>query len=188
MAARPEVLEFLLTRRSRPARLLRPPAPDRAELLTLLTAAVRVPDHGKLEPWRFVVLAGPGLARFAAAIRARAAATGQDPDKGALAFEEAPLCVAVVGVPREGTKIPALEQTLSAGALCLGLVNAALAAGWGACWLTGWPAYDAEFREAALGLAADEWIAGFVHLGSSDAAPPERPRPDVGSLVAWNDR
>ncbi|MBA3323880.1 MAG: nitroreductase [Rhodobacteraceae bacterium] len=186
-AAQPDVLEFLLTRRSHPARLLRLPAPDRAELLTLLTAAVRVPDHGKLEPWRFVVLTGPGLARFAAAIRARAVATGQDADKGALAFEQAPLCVAVVATPREGTKIPVLEQTLSAGAVCLGLVNAALAAGWGACWLTGWPAYDAGFLQAALGLKAGEWIAGFVYLGSSDAGPPDRPRPDVAALVAWTD-
>lgn len=185
MTARPEALEFLLTRRSRPARTLRPPAPDRAELLRLLTAAARVPDHGKLEPWRFIALTGPGLARFAAAIRARAAATGQDADKGALAFEEAPLCVAVVAVPRDGTKIPLIEQTLSAGALCLGLVNAALAAGWGACWLTGWPAYDVECRCAMLGLAEDEWIAGFVHLGTSDAAPPERPRPDVAALLTW---
>lgn len=184
-AARPEVLEFLLTRRSRPAKLLRPPAPDRDELLRLLTAAARVPDHGKLEPWRFVALAGAGKARFAAAIRARAAATGQDPDKGAGAFEEAPLSVAVVGVPRDVAKIPAMEQQLSAGAVCLGLVNAALAAGWGACWLTGWPAYDPDFLAEALGLAPGEWVAGFVHIGSCDVAPPERPRPDVPALVTW---
>ena len=76
----PEALDFLLSRRSRPAKLLSDPAPDRGELMTLMTAAARVPDHGKLEPWRFVVLAGEGRARFAAAIRARAEAAGQDPD------------------------------------------------------------------------------------------------------------
>jgi nitroreductase len=187
MAARPEVIEFLLTRRSRPARLLRPPAPDRDELLRLLTAASRAPDHGKLEPWRFVVLAGAGRAAFAAAIRARAAVTGQDPDKGAAAFEEAPLAVAVIAVPRDTTKIPAIEQTLSAGAVCLGLVNAALAAGWGACWLTGWPAYDVDLLADALDLAPGERLTGFVHVGTCDETPPERPRPDVPSLVTWRD-
>ena len=121
-----------------------------------------------------MVLRGAGQARFAAAIRARAAATGQDPDKGASPFEEAPLSVAIVVVPRETDKIPAIEQTLSAGAVCLGLVNAALAAGWGAAWLTGWPAYDADLLADALGLAPGEWIAGFVHLGTCDA-----PRPTV---------
>jgi nitroreductase len=187
MDARPEVLEFLMTRRSRPAKLLRPPAPGREDLLRLLTAAARVPDHGKLEPWRFVVLAGAGRARFAGAIRARAAATGQDADKGAAAFEEAPLAVAVVGAPKDTAKIPAIEQTLSAGALCLGLVNAALAAGWGACWLTGWPAYDRPFLAQSLGLGPEEWVAGFVFLGTADAVPPERPRPDVPALVTWMD-
>lgn len=185
MPTNPEVIEFLATRRSRPPRLMRPPAPGRDELLRLLTLAARVPDHGKLEPWRFVVLSGAGQARFAAAIRARAVETGQDGAKGASAFEEAPLSVAVVAVPRSVEKIPAIEQTLSAGAVCLELVNAALASGWAASWLTGWPAYDAELRAAALGLAPGEWIAGFVHIGSSDAAPPDRPRPDVPALVTW---
>lgn len=187
MPARPEVIDFLATRRSRPPKLLQAPAPDREELLALLTLAARVPDHGKLEPWRFVVLSGAGLARFAGAIRARAAETGQDADKGAGAFEEAPLVVAVVAVPRDAPKIPEIERTLSAGALCLGLVNAALASGWGAAWLTGWPAYDAGLREAALGLVPGEWIAGFVHIGSCDTPPPERPRPDVPALVTWRD-
>lgn len=185
MTARPEVMDFLLTRRSRPPKLLRAPGPDRAELLRLLTAATRVPDHGKLEPWRFVALVGAGKDRFAAAIRARGAATGQDGAKGASAFEEAPLSVAVVGVPRDTTKIPAQEQMLSAGAVCLSLVNAALASGWGAAWLTGWAAYDPPFLAEALGLAPGEWIAGFVHIGACVAAPPDRPRPDVPALVTW---
>lgn len=184
-AAHPEVLDFLLTRRSRPVPLLRTPGPDRAEVLRLLTAAARVPDHGKLEPWRFIVLAGDGATAFAASVRARAEAAGKDADKGAAPFEQAPLTVAVVSVPRDETKIPRIEQTLSAGAVCLGLVNAALAAGWGATWLTGWPAYDADLLGDALGLAPGEWIAGFIHLGSSDAAPPDRPRPDVPALVTW---
>ncbi len=183
--ASPEALEFLLTRRSRPAKLLAAPAPGREELMRLLTAAVRVPDHGKLEPWRFVVLEGAGLARFAAAIRARAEAAGQDADKGALAFEQAPLAVAVVGSPKESEKIPAQEQMLSAANVALSLLNAALAAGWGASWLTGWAAYDRPLVEGALGLAPGEWIAGFVYLGTCETPPPDRPRPDVASLVTW---
>lgn len=182
-----DALEFLLTRRSRPAKLLKAPAPGREELLTLLTAAVRVPDHGKLEPWRFVVIEGAGRDRFARAIRARAVETGQDPDKGALAFEQAPLAVAVIGVPKPSDKAPPIEQTLSAGAAALSLVNAALAAGWGASWLTGWPAYDHDFLAAELGLAPEEWLAGFVYIGTCDTPPPDRPRPDVPALVTWLD-
>jgi len=182
-----DALEFLLTRRSRPAKLLKAPAPGREELLKLLTAAARVPDHGKLEPWRFVVIEGAGRERLAKAIRARAAETGQDPDKGALAFEQAPLAVAVVGVPKESEKAPAIEQALSTGAAALSLLNAALAAGWGASWLTGWPAYDRDFLAQALGLAPGEWLAGFVYIGTCETAPPERPRPDVPALVTWLD-
>jgi nitroreductase len=183
--ASPEALDFLLTRRSRPAKLLAPPAPGREELMRLLTAAVRVPDHGKLEPWRFVVLEGAGLERFARAVRARAPVAGEDPDKGALAFEQAPMAVAVVGSPKASDKIPPREQMLSAANVALSLLNAALAAGWGASWLTGWAAYDRPLVEGELGLAPEEWIAGFVYLGSCATPVPDRPRPDVARLVTW---
>lgn len=180
-----EVLDFLLTRRSRPAKLLKAPGPDRAALAELLTAAARVPDHGKLEPWRFVVIEGAAKERLIAAIRARGPEAGQDGDKGASAFEQAPLVVAVVSSPKESAKIPAIEQTLSGGAVALGLLNAALAAGWGASWMTGWVAYDRPLLEGALGLAAAESVIGFVYLGACDAAPPDRPRPDVAALTTW---
>ena len=183
-ASAPGVLDFLLTRRSRPAKLLEGPGPDRGALERLMTAAVRVPDHGKLEPWRLIVLREDGQARFAQAIRARAEAAGQDATKGALAFEQAPVSVAVVAVPKPGT-IPEREQTLSAGAVCLSLVNAALADGWGASWLTGWAAYDRELLEGFLGLAPEEWIAGFIHIGTERTAPPDRPRPDLGTVARW---
>jgi nitroreductase len=183
----PEALDFLLSRRSRPAKLLAAPGPGRDELMRLLTAAVRVPDHGKLEPWRFVVLEGGSLARFARAVRARAAAAGEDADKGALAFEQAPLAVAVVGSPKASDKIPAREQMLSAANVALSLLNAALAAGWGASWLTGWAAYDRPLIEGELGLAPEEWIAGFVHIGSCATPVPDRPRPDVARLVTWGE-
>ena len=100
-------------------------------------------------------------------------------------FADAPVIVAVVGSPVPSDKVPAVEQTLSAGALCLGLLNAALAAGWGANWLTGWTALDAEFLSGALGCGPGEYVAGYVVIGSETSAPPERPRPDPGVKVQW---
>jgi nitroreductase len=180
-----EALDFLLTRRSRPPKLLSPPAPGRDEVLQLLTAAARVPDHGKLEPWRFVVLDGRGILRFAAAIRARAAESGADADKGALAFEQAPMAIAVISSPKPSDKIPAIEQTLSAGCAALSLLNAALAAGWGAAWMTGWAAYDRVLVEGVLGLTPDESVVGYIYLGTCATPPPDRPRPDVAALTTW---
>ena len=184
----PAVLEFLLTRRSHPARLLAGPAPDRATLERLLTAAARVPDHGKLEPWRFLVIEGAARARLADLAMTRGLALGRDPDKldkTVAAFRDPPVTVAVITVPRPTDRIPEWEQVLSAGAVCLGLVNAALAQGLGAVWLTGFCAYDAEFGRAGLGLAEGERVAGFVHIGHSPAAPPDRPRPDLAAVVTW---
>lgn len=185
MTAQPTVLDFLLTRRSRPAKLLTEPGPDEAQLMTLLAAATRVPDHGKLEPWRFVIIQGAARALFARKLRARADALGLEPEKSekaASCFETSPLVVVVIASPKPSEKIPEIEQTLSAGAVCLSLVNAALASGWGACWLSGWPAYDGAIQEA-LALEPQEWISGFIHIGTASAIPPERPRPDIASLV-----
>jgi nitroreductase len=182
----PEVLEFLLTRRSRPAKALTAPAPDQATLARLLTAAARCPDHGKLEPWRFVVIERPALERLARKAEAYARAACFDDEKiakGAGQFARSPLCVAVISNPVEHPKIPQIEQILSAGGVCLGLVNAALAQGFGAAWLTGWPAHTRDFIAPALGLAAHESVAGFIHIGTCDASVPERPRPDVPSLT-----
>lgn len=185
---RPEVLDFLLARRSRPARLLRVPAPDRATLMRLLTAAARVPDHGKLEPWRFIVIEGVALQRLAALAETRGALAGIAPERNAkvvAGFRDSPMVVAVIAVRKPSSSIPPQEQLLSAGAACLGLVNAALAAGYGACWLTGWPAHDRGFQQDGLGLAGDESVAGFIHLGCCDTTPPERPRPDIEAITTW---
>ncbi len=181
------VMDFLLSRRSRPAKLLAPPVPDCAELTLLLTAAARVPDHGKLEPWRFLVLGRAACLDMAGAVAARGPEAGIDPErnvKAVAAFAKAHLIVSVIASPKPSEKIPEIEQTLSAGAVCLGLVNAALACGWGANWLTGWPALDAPMQ-AHLGLAPQEWVAGFIHLGTAVATPPERPRPDIAALTTW---
>jgi len=189
-APNPAALDFLLTRRSRPARTLAEPVPDRVTLETLLTAAARTPDHGKLEPWRFIVLGKGAMERLAEAVQLRGEATGLDPEqitKGRNQFDQGHLAVAVVEVLKPSEKIPALEQTYSAGAVCLALLNAALAAGWGANWLSGWPSHDREFMVAELGLGDNERIAGLIHIGTETSAPPERPRPDVTAITTWVD-
>lgn len=184
----PDALAFLATRRSRPAKTLGLPVPDHAELEELLVIASRTPDHGKLEPWRFLVLEGAAFSRLAEAVTEHGAATGTDPEKiekMAAQFATAHLAVAVVASPKPSDKIPEIEQVLSAGAVCLALLNACLAAGWGANWLTGWAAHDSAFLQRHLGLAAHETLAGFIHIGTESAVPPERPRPDVPGLTTW---
>lgn len=184
----PAALDFLLTRRSRPARTLTTPVPERDTLRVILTAAARTPDHGKLEPWRFIVLEKAALSRLAGLVAERGAALGVEPEKVAKSvaqFADADLAVAVVQVPRPTEKIPLIEQTYSAGAVCLSLLNAALAAGWGANWLSGWPVHDAEFRARGLGLAEGETVAGLIHIGTETSAPPDRPRPDLDAITTW---
>ena len=186
----PQALDFLLTRRSRPAKTLAEPVPDRATLETLLTAAARTPDHGKLEPWRFIILGKGAMPRLADVAQARGIALGLDDEqiaKGRGQFDQGHLAVAVIEVQKPSPKIPLLEQTYSACAVCLALVNAALAAGWGANWLSGWPSHDREFMQSALGLADHERIAGLIHIGTETSAPPERPRPDIAALSTWVD-
>jgi len=184
--ANPAALSFLASRRSRPAKTLTTPVPDRAALEDLLTVAARTPDHGKLEPWRFIVLEAAALKRLADTIPRHCA--DLDPERTAklvAQFTTADLAVAVVASPKPSDKIPEIEQTLSAGAVAMNLLSAALAAGWGANWLSGWISHDRTWREETLGLATHEWIVGFIHIGTERMAPPERPRPDLARIVTW---
>ncbi|MEE4120907.1 MAG: nitroreductase [Paracoccaceae bacterium] len=184
----PETLDFLRRRRSRPAKTLAPPVPSHDEVRDLLAIAARTPDHGKLEPWRFLVLERPALERLAASVAPHGHMVGIEEEKIVRMerqFTEAHLAVVVVASPKPSDKIPDLEQLLSAGAACYGLLIAALAAGWGANWLTGWAMHDRGFVEGALGLTERESVAGIVHIGTETAAPPERPRPDLDALVTW---
>ncbi|QFT58619.1 Putative NAD(P)H nitroreductase YdjA [Sulfitobacter sp. THAF37] len=186
--ANPDALKFLQTRRSRPAKTLGLPVPDRRALLPLLTAAARTPDHGKLEPWRFIVLDRAAMERLADLAESRGAALGLPPEqisKGRSQFDDGQLAVAVIEVQRSTDKIPAIEQTYSAGAVCLALLNAALASGWGANWLSGWPSHDRDFMREGLRLENHERIAGIVHIGTETSAPPDRPRPDIESITTW---
>ena len=181
-------LDFLLTSQSRPAKTFTLPVPTRAELTPILTAALRVPDHGKLEPWRLIVLERAALQRLATLAARRSAELGHDEEKtakGRSQFDLGLLAVAVVGSPKPSDKIPEGEQVLSTGALCLSLVNAATAAGWGANWLSGWPSLDRVFLTDGLGLEPHEFLAGFVHIGTAPVTPPDRPRPDLARIATW---
>jgi nitroreductase len=164
--------------------------PSREEIMQLLTAATRVPDHGKLEPWRFLVLTRPATDRLAKLVEERGQALGVEPEKIAKAasqYSMADLAIVVVQVPRPTEKVPRIEQTYSTGAVLMQLLNAATAAGWGANLLTGWPVYDETFRQEGLGLSPEESVAGIVHIGTPKSDTPDRPRPDLSRLVTWVD-
>jgi nitroreductase len=182
----PQTLGFLARRRSASAATLREPAPNKDELNTLLTLATRVPDHGKLAPWRFVVLSGQGKAAFVQRLEA-IAATRPDGDRLIAKLAKLripPLSVAVVSHYTAG-EIPEWEQRLSAGAVCTLMLVAAQAMGYGANWITDWYAYDADAM-GVLGLGSGEKIAGFIHLGTPAEPPLERVRPEIGPIVqAW---
>ncbi|QFU07364.1 Putative NAD(P)H nitroreductase YdjA [Rhodobacteraceae bacterium THAF1] len=184
----PAALDFLLTRRSRPAKTLTAPVPTREDLLPILTAALRSPDHGKLEPWRLIVLERAALMRLAELVGERGKALGRTPeeiDKQRLQYADGGLAVAVIASPVDSPKVPHIEQILSAGAVCLSLVNAALASGWGANWLSGWASHDRVFMANGLGLAEHEMVAGLIHIGTETTPPPDRPRPDLDTKVDW---
>ncbi|MHA6266058.1 nitroreductase [uncultured Aliiroseovarius sp.] len=181
-------LEFLLTRRSRPAKTLTGPAPDREALEPILTAAARSPDHGKLEPWRFIVLERGAMGRLVELVGVRGEALHEPAEqiaKAQSAFADSPLAVVVVSAPVATPKVPQIEQVLSAGAVCLSLLNAALASGWGANWLSGWISHDRVFLSEGLGLQDDETVAGIIHIGTETSPPPERPRPDLATITEW---
>lgn len=182
----PDALRLLATRRSSPAQGLGLPGPTDAQTRELLMLGARVPDHGKLTPWRFIVLEPSAKASYVERLRA-VAATRAEPDTAAKKLGKlaaAPLTIAVVSRPVASPKIPVWEQELSAGAVCMNLLIAAEAMGFGANWITDWYAYDAE-ATAALGLAAGERIAGFVHIGTPSAPRQERDRPRLDDVVEW---
>lgn len=187
---RPEVIDFLLTRRSRPAKTLGPEVPDRSVIETILTAASRTPDHGKLIPWRFIVLTDESRRKAIADLSTeRMSELGLEPDKiekNARSFSYGGVIVAVVLSPVQSEKIPVWEQELAGGAVCLALLNAALASGWGANWLTGPLCRDAAFLSDAFGCKDGESIAGFVHIGNETVMPADRDRPDIQAITEWS--
>lgn len=186
-AKSPAVLDFLSRRQSQSAKLFTDPIPSRQELEMILTSALRVPDHGKLQPWRLIVVQGDDFKRLADLAEARAHERGEAADmveKARGQFDRGRLAVVVISSPKAG-KHPIAEQVLSAGALCLNIVTVATAAGWGANWLSGWPSHDPLFIARAFGCTEGESIAGIVHIATAPQDIPDRPRPDLAKVVQW---
>jgi nitroreductase len=183
----PDAIELLKARRSVKPREMTGPGPSPAELETILTIGARVPDHGKLAPWRFIVFegdarerAGEVIAKVFATKNPQAAPSDIEIEKKRLT--DAPLVIAVVTLTKPHPKVPPFEQELSAGASAMNIVTAATALGYGACWLTGWFAFDRDVL-AGLGVKADEKVAGFIHIGRTTKPNEERPRPVLSEIV-----
>ncbi|HEV7490758.1 MAG TPA: nitroreductase [Rhodanobacteraceae bacterium] len=185
-------LDVLNQRRSVPSRQLGEPGPDPAELQRLLSAAIRVPDHGKLTPWRLLLIRGDARARLGSALAE--IHLRKEPDvppavieKDRARFTFAPVIVAVIArIEADHPKIPAQEQLLSAGCVAYNLLLGAQGLGFGAQWLTGWAAYDRE-AAALLGLNENERVIGFVHIGTAREPAPERNRPELETVQSeWN--
>ncbi|MBU2051110.1 nitroreductase family protein [Stenotrophomonas sp. PS02301] len=183
----PPALHALDARRSVPAKQLGEPGPDPVTLMRMLSSAVRVPDHGKLVPYRFLRIAGDARHSLGAFLAQRA--VQRDPqvspaqlDKDRQRFSHAPLIITVIASPRPNPKVPEAEQLMTAGCVCFALLQAAQAFGFGAQWLTAWMAFDPAVH-AHLGLAEGEQIAGFIHIGTPKTAVPERERPDPAALL-----
>ena len=181
-------LDFLNARKSVPISQFREPGPSDDEIHAMLTTAVRVPDHGRLEPWRFILFRGDARNQ-AGMIVADRLETLEGPltealrDKELTRFNRAPLVIGIVSNPKEHPRIPEWEQFLSGGSVATVLIMAAEAMGYGANWVTNWFSSDADAC-LKLGLKPHERMIGFVHIGSFDKAIPDRPRPDVASLIS----
>jgi nitroreductase len=184
-----DTLSLLKLRRSVPPQFLAAPGPEGARLDELLAIAARVPDHGKLAPWRFIVFKGAAREEAAETVvrifrEKNPQATDEQVEFERKRLLHAPVIVAVVSRAREHVKIPLWEQELSAGAVCMTMLVAAHAMGYAGSWLTNWFAFDREvLRE--FGLAEDERIAGFVHLGTPTAPINDRDRPVMAEIVSY---
>ena len=184
-----DLLDHLVTRRSVQAAFLEAPAPDEDQIAQMLTIAARVPDHGKLEPWRFIRFAPERCEKFGALLARRMQEKEPDLDADRLVIEKerlsrAPLVIAVVSSPKRDAPVPEWEQVMSAGAVCMNLIHAAYAMGFAAQWLSEWFAFDAAILKE-LGLEEGEQIAGFIHIGTPSAKPADRPRPDLDQKVSF---
>jgi nitroreductase len=189
---RQKTLELLLQRRSVKAAMLGEPGPSPRELETILTVAARVPDHKKLEPWRFIVFEGDARALFGRVLLKACLAEDKDTPSAArleterTRFLRAPTVVAVVSRVTPNPAAPEWEQVLSCGAACFNLCLAANALGFATCWITEWYSYSRAVR-AALRLSANERLAGFVYMGTAKETPPDRDRPQLAKIVTrWS--
>ena len=178
---------MLALRRSAGSKMLTAPGPDPEALRELLSVAARVPDHRKLEPWRFIVFQGKARQEFAKHVETIFRKNNPGASQKDIALEaarpmRAPVFVAVISSPNTRHKTPVWEQELSTGAVCYNLLLAANASGWAGVWLTEWLAFDGDIAKT-LGLTADERVAGFIYLGTAKAKSPERPRPNIDAKI-----
>ena len=181
----PTVLDLLLSRRSCPARAMMGPGPSKTQLADILRAGARVPDHGKLFPWRFILFEADGRARFAdilADVLTQESASPSQIDEWRMRVTAAPVMIGVVSNARELIKIPVWEQELSAGAVCQNMLIAAHAMGFVGNWLTEWYAYHPAVRQK-IGLKSGERMAGFIYIGTPKEEVVERPRPDLSKII-----
>ena len=178
-----ELHHRLATRRSAPAQALVAPGPDAAQITDILTLGARSPDHGKMTPWRFVVLGQHSRAEIAEKLTAMAVQKNLPPKAVAVLAKltAAPISILVVSTARPGAK-PIWEQELSSGAVCMNIEHAASAHGFSVCWITDWYSYDAE-AAAQFGVSETEKVAGFIHIGTSPEVLLERERPDIAALT-----
>lgn len=189
MPANAALRDYLLTRRSVGIAFLKEPGPDTAELEQILTIGTRVPDHGKITPWRLVVIAGEARRQAGEKLAEIAARNNPDLDEAGLEIERqrflpAPLTIGVISAPKEHPKVPEFEQLLSAGNVAFNLVHAAHALGFAASWVTRWYTFDAEAAKM-LGARDGERFVGFVHIGTPTAAIEDRPRPALADVVRY---
>ncbi len=183
------LIDYLSTRRSTPAFQMSEPGPSGAQVEEMLKLASRVPDHGKLAPWRFIVYRGEARQRISEELAKVAIAERPNLSDEMVKVENtrlsrAPVVVAVVSRAAPHAKIPEWEQLMSAGAVCLNLLMAANAHGFASNWLTEWYAFD-ERVYPLLGVEKGEKIAGFIHIGTPSIQPTERPRPELADIVTW---
>ena len=183
----PDAIELLTTRRSVKPRDMTGPGPSPTELDTILTIGARVPDHGKLAPWRFIVFEGDARLRAGRIIadvfaRKHPQATAAEIEVETRRLTDAPLVIGLVSFTKPHPKVPAFEQDLSAGASAMNLVTAATALGYGACWLTGWFSSDRDVLDG-FGLKPEEKLAGLIHIGTVSKPSEDRPRPVLSEIV-----
>lgn len=182
-------LELLTTRRSVKAKDMIEPGPNQEQIRTILQAGHRVPDHGKIGPWRFVVFRGHARAQFTEKLAEIYAEENPDCKEKKLNFQSevlmrAPVAIAVISTASQHAKVPEWEQVLSVGAVCQNMLIAATAMGFGAQWLTEWYSYNDRVK-ALLEMEPHHRVAGFLYFGNFEHKPEERKRPDLEERITY---
>ena len=180
--------DFFSSRKSISVKNLKYPGPNENQIMEILKNSFRVPDHGKLEPWRIVLITDDSKKNYTSIMEKRGKEMNVDPlkiEKSKINLSKTPLIVTVICSPFDDSKIPEIEQILSCGALCMNILNNFLANGWGANWLTGWMANDKKLGELVFNNSKNEFVAGHIYVGSFDDNNPDRPRPNLDKKISY---